>query len=80
MHEPADGCWNKHCYIHHVDEEGGNAYIVCFECHHVYLTAGALRREYRRCYPRHGGLRVRWRVATMRAAGIFFCPLCLHDF
>lgn len=85
QHEPTDACNNDHCYTHHVDEPG-TGYIVCPECWHVYQTARELRREYRRNRP---GIEWRewrwlpaylWRLLTVRASKIPFCPLCMHDF
>lgn len=38
-HEPTDRCAGQHCYSHHIDEPATGAYIVCFECGHVYRTA-----------------------------------------
>jgi hypothetical protein len=48
-HEVTADCAHLHCYSHDVDElRIGQPYIVCGECFHVYATAGALRRAYRR--------------------------------
>lgn len=75
-----------HCYSHHVDEPGDGAYIWCFECGHVYRTAGDLRRAYRRQYwetSKHFGdpvWRRLWRVAAIRVKNIHFCQECIHDF
>lgn len=38
-HEVTDQCANEHCYSHAVDEPADGAYIVCFECGHVYPSA-----------------------------------------
>jgi hypothetical protein len=59
QHEPSDACLGEHCYSCGVDEASGHAYRVCFECGHVYPTARALRKAYRR---------VRWEI--LRNPGI----------
>ncbi len=87
QHEPADACYEAHCFWHHVDEPSRPGdYLVCGECFHVYRTAGELRRAYRREFwrvsRRFGDawvLRV-WRVLTIRAKKIYFCQFCIHDF
>lgn len=84
QHEPTEECLSVHCYSHMVDEEG-SAYIGCYECGHLYRTAGALRRAYRRevlRLPGHGipfWWRL-WRALTIRASQITFCQQCIHDF
>lgn len=87
MHEPTKDCVAVHCYSCGVDERVENAYIYCYECGHVYRTAGALRRAYRREYWRMSGVfdpvpvwRRVWRVLTVRVKDIFFCQECIHDF
>jgi hypothetical protein len=44
----------SHCFIHHEDEPipAGGAYIVCFECKHVYPTDQDLVAAYQREYTR----------------------------
>lgn len=94
-HEIADDCAQVHCHVHNVDERDDNAYICCIECGHVYRTAGALRRAYRRKsfllldwsdpWFRSNDLyasvlRVLWRALTIRARDIFFCQMCSHNF
>lgn len=83
QHEPTDAC-TAHCYSHNVDEPG-DGYIRCFECGHLYRTAGELRRAYRREVMHVPSLGIpRWRVlvkaATVRASRVFFCQECIHDF
>jgi hypothetical protein len=46
-HDVSEQCKSMHCECHHVDEpEPG--YLACGECLHLYRTARALRRAYRR--------------------------------
>jgi hypothetical protein len=89
VHDPTDACWGRHCHIHNVDEPDNRAYQVCLECGHVYPTARALRRDYRREYWRIASddqfgrepvWRRLWRVATVRASRVSFCQHCVHDF
>lgn len=47
QHEPTDACIGVHCHSHGIDE-AGDGYIGCYECGHLYRTAGELRRAYRR--------------------------------
>lgn len=78
------------CYVHNVVEPVDGAYLVCFECGHVYPTAGALRRDYRREYWRVSGIAGAyppiplWRrlrsAVTVRVSRVTFCPHCVHDF
>jgi hypothetical protein len=86
-HEPNSWCGHLHCFIHNIDELSYPSYMTCGECHHVYLTARALRRAERRFW--WGGRRFvrrsRWlglvfRVATVRASRIYDCAHCGHDF
>lgn len=85
-HMPGPGC-DGHCYSCHVDEPIGrrSPYIICLECGHVYRTARALRRAYRRqslTIPRYDvpWWRITWRAWTIRARDINFCQECIHDF
>jgi hypothetical protein len=94
MHDPTEQCEDRHCYSHHEDEDAAGAYIVCGECGHVYPTARALRRRYRRMYWETTGrsswpdgfrsspgiIRRLWRLASVRARSIHFCQHCIHDF
>lgn len=89
VHDPTAECFGRHCHIHNVDEPDDRAYQVCLECGHVYRTAGALRRDYRREYWRVAsddqfGREPLWRrlrrVATVRASRVSFCQHCVHDF
>lgn len=49
QHGPGLVCDPDHCYSCGVDEPmGGSDYRICPECFHVYRTARALRRAYRR--------------------------------
>lgn len=78
------------CLVHGVTEPDEGAWLVCFECGHVYRTPRDLRRDYRREYWRVASmegaypaipLRWRlWRAATVRASRVTFCPHCIHDF
>ena len=93
-HEVTEGCVDAHCFWHEVDEPVEGSYIQCFECGHVYRTAGQLRRAYRQEYWRitnpanpfglkgfEVSLRARlWRILTVRVADIYFCQECTHDF
>lgn len=97
QHEETDDCFNWHCVIHGVDEgrfgEGG--YLRCGECGHLYASAGALKRAYRRVLwsmIKDGGWRwVRtpfnpglWDLVRgflfRRVKDIYFCQFCIHDF
>lgn len=61
------------CYIHHRHEQSvGPTYRVCFECGHVYYTEEELLDEE---WHANGGDVERLTCAD----GIYFCPLCLHD-
>jgi hypothetical protein len=93
-HEPTEACGAVHCHSHHVDEPADPAYIVCFECGHVYRTARELRQEYRSAWT--GFLRNAigdasigdqlqtawfWLLSRFaRARSITFCQHCIHDF
>lgn len=88
-HTPTGEGIQVSCYVHGVVEPAEGAWLVCFECGHVYPTAGALRREYRReywrvaCDDRFGRIplpRRVWRVLTVRASTVYFCQHCVHDF
>jgi hypothetical protein len=94
-HQITDDCADAHCFFHDVDEDPIGAHIVCFECGHVYRTAGQLRRDYRRGYWDTTGRGAKlfgekgfgpslaarlWRMLTVRAKDIFFCQECTHDF
>lgn len=77
------------CYVHGVIEPAKDAWLVCFECGHVYSSARDLRRDYRREYWKVAkGDRIEripllqrvWRVLTVRTSEIFFCQHCIHDF
>lgn len=48
QHEPTNACADHHCYSHHIDEPADGAYLVCFECGHVYRTALVLWWEHLR--------------------------------
>ncbi|NEA21579.1 hypothetical protein [Actinomadura bangladeshensis] len=89
-HDVTEECSETHCYVHAVDEPNAGAYLVCFECNHAYPTARALRRDYRRgsweasaanehCRADRLWRRL-WRVVTVRASRVRFCPHCIHDF
>ncbi len=54
-HEPSEWCADVHCYSHSVDEDTTGAYIVCFECGHVYKTRRSLTWAYRKEF---------WRVSS----------------
>lgn len=88
QHEMTDACAEVHCWSHGIDE-AATGWKVCFECGHVYPSARALRRDYRREFWKASGdswlgrmpLRARlWRVLTVRASRIDFCQHCLHSF
>lgn len=91
-HGPTNACSAVHCHSCNVDEPG-TGYITCPECGHLYRTAGALRRAYRRSvwerrrWAREvlsldglGWAEVALRALTIRARDIHFCQECLHDF
>lgn len=88
-HQVTDACADVHCYAHGVDEPQ-TGWLVCGECGHVFPSAGALRRDYRREYWRIASMEgvsppiPLWRrirtAATVRASRVTFCPHCLHDF
>lgn len=56
QHEISERCASVHCHSHNVDEPADRAYIVCFECGHVYPSALSLWWEYLR-----QGLRLTWK-------------------
>jgi hypothetical protein len=60
----------SHCVIHDVDESvPEDAWLVCFECGHVYGHVRDLIAEWKETFPKAG-----------EPEYIPFCPLCLHDF
>jgi hypothetical protein len=82
-----------HCHVHEVDEPHpddlgtGEAYRICFECGHVYLTEHDLEAAYAR------EARRAWQAQekidpgadngipqTLPADEIGFCQECVHDF
>jgi hypothetical protein len=82
-HEVTNACADRHCFAHNVDE-GATGWHVCGECMHVYPSARALRRDYRREVlrtPRFGVplWRLWWRALTIRTSQIHFCQHCVHD-
>lgn len=94
-HEVTEDCVDTHCFWHEIDEPVEGSYIQCFECGHVYRTAGQLRRAYRREYWETTGkwskpfgepgfwppLPARlWRLLTIKVKEINFCQECIHDF
>lgn len=94
VHEPSDKCAGIHCHWHNVDEPGPG-YLGCFECGHLYRTAGDLRRRYRQqlrdMIPppalRWGRLQLWWFHWLPqlwpwwpRIQRIYFCQECAHDF
>lgn len=54
------------------------AYLVCNECWHVYRTPGDLEETYRRKWNERVGSEPAPNLT--KAADVYFCPLCLHDF
>lgn len=63
-----------HCWVHHAKEAEPDeaVYIVCGECFHVYRTGADLEAAYEREKP--------YGCPEQRAAEIYFCQECLHDF
>lgn len=87
-HQITEACTDWHCFSHNVDEPK-TGWQLCAECMHVFPTARALRRDYRRTYWRHtrddrfGRVPLwyrLWRAATIRASRINHCPHCAHSF
>lgn len=58
-------CWS--CNEH--EERPDDVFVVCFECNHVYPTRADLEHS----FAEHTGF-------ERKAADIFACPLCVHDF
>lgn len=59
-HAKTEACVDTHCRVHGVHEPSEVAYHVCFECNHVYRTARALRRDYRRAFWRNERQARKW--------------------
>ncbi len=76
-HEPTDECWGHHCSFHHVDEPAEGAYLICFECGHAYLTAEDLRAAFMAEVAPDLSSPL---PEPPPAEGVWFCPLCAHDF
>ena len=62
-----------HCYWHDVDEPG-DAYRVCFECHHAYLSAADLLAEHNKVLASLG------MEPETDVEQVFCCPCCTHNF
>lgn len=80
-HYPDFDCFEYHCHYCGVDELPG--WRACSECGHQYRSPADLRREYRRMpwqTSTRNPLRWAWRCLWVRAARIYHCPLCGHDF
>jgi hypothetical protein len=75
---------DSHCHWHDEDERSLPSYRICFECSHVYRSPEELQREWLENYPEDP--EGKWGSPTLRPAlappvdGIYFCPLCFHDF
>jgi hypothetical protein len=65
-----------HCWSHGVDEVTMPAFIICFECNHVYRTAEELQLLYATNAPFHLPREQKF----LSVEQIHFCPLCMHDF
>lgn len=93
-HTQVAECGDKHCFIHQEDEQlHPHSYQICFECNHVYQTAGELITAYNQEITKHN-LRDEdldfpdgWKYSDLEPLKkiydpnkITFCPLCLHDF
>jgi hypothetical protein len=69
----ACACSAIYCYVHNIDEAvPDDAFLVCFDCQHVYVTADDLVREW-----------VRYAGPEMSGAALDnvpWCPYCGHDF
>ena len=74
-HLPLPG--EHHCWIHHADEQPDDAFMVCFECSHVYRRDTDLEAAWRRGFPEWPE---HYPNGPKKAADIYFCPECLHDF
>jgi len=77
--EPWPYSWpeNEHCYSHGVHEPipADGAYLVCFECGHVFVTALDLLLDYAVNSPPDIPV-----PGDITAKDINFCPHCIHDF
>lgn len=81
-HPQTDECWPVHCAWHHVDEPASpDDYRTCFECFHVFRTAGELLAAHNKLMSEIPS--PSWAPGTIieiDAGNIHVCPLCAHDF
>jgi hypothetical protein len=61
-----------HCYWHNADEPG-DAFRVCFECHHAFLSAADLLAEHNKVL---AGLGLEAETDVER---VHCCPECSHN-
>jgi len=61
-----------HCYWHNVDEPG-DAWRVCFECHHAFLSAADLLAAHNAVLAGMG------LEAETDVEQVHWCPACTHD-
>jgi len=69
-----------HCWSCHKDEPGkpaslypgGGFPVLCYECHHLWLTPEDLLQAYNEGGPE--GV-----PPATEVSQIWFCPLCIHD-
>jgi hypothetical protein len=72
LQQVLDIVWEYYCVVHdQLERHDHRTYQVCFECGHSYQTAQDLEVAWREAYPDQ---------PVRAAVGIWFCPLCLHDF
>lgn len=64
------------CYIHHKYEEIRKGSYVCFECQHVYTSAGEIVEAH---IVNLKILDTEYIDGEAKVAALRFCPLCLHD-
>jgi hypothetical protein len=72
---PPETCYGSHChcYWHNVDEPG-DAFRVCFECHHAYLSAADLLAAHNAVLAGMG------LGAESVVERVLICPACSHNF
>jgi hypothetical protein len=71
---PPETCYGSalHCYWHNVDEPG-DAYRVCFECKHAYLSAADLLAAHNAVL---AGMGLEGESDVER---VYCCPVCTHS-
>jgi uncharacterized protein YqjF (DUF2071 family) len=72
---PVEACYGSaiHCWAHNADEPG-EAYRVCFECHHAYLSPADLLAAHNAVLAGMG------LEAETDVERVLICPACSHNF